>query len=100
MLVNYPFITPELLSSRMIRLIRQQMVPKLKLRYTISPKLVYDCLNLQIKEMNTRDADEIRKVKGGTLELTTDAVALVAVPLLLVEFELELEEMHENEVEL
>ncbi len=76
------------------------MVPKLKLRYTISPKFVYDCLNLQMKEMNTSDADEIRKVKGGTLELTTDAVALVAVPLLLVEFELELEEMHENEVEL
>lgn len=71
------------------------MVPKLKLRYTISPKFVYDCLNLQMKEMNTRDADEIRKVKGGTLELTTDAVAL-----LFVVFELELEEMHENEVEL
>ncbi len=81
-------------------MIRQQMVPKLKLRYTISPKFVYDCLNLQMKEMNTSDADEIRKVKGGTLELTTDAVALVEVPLLFVVFELELEEMHENEVEL
>ena len=49
--------------------------------------------------MNTSDADEIRKVNGGTLELTTDA-ALVIVPLLFVVFELELEEMHENEVEL
>ena len=81
-------------------MIRQQIVPKLKLRYTISPKFVYDCLNLQMKEMNTRDTDEIRKVKGGTLELITDAVALVVVPLLFVVFEFELEEMHENEVEL
>ena len=80
-------------------MIRQQIAPKLKLRYTISPKFVYDCLNLQINEMNTSDADEIRKVNGGTLELTTDA-ALVIVPLLFVVFELELEEMHENEVEL
>lgn len=94
MLAYSPFIAPEVFNSRIMILIRQQMAPKLKLRYTINPKFVYDCLNLHIKERNTNDADEMRKVQGGTFEL----IAVAVVVLLLLVFEFELEEMQDNKV--
>lgn len=77
------------------------MAPKLKLRQTIRPKFVQECLNLKMKDRNTNEADEIKKEYGGMLELTiADKVESVVVPLLLVVLELEFVKMQENDVEL